>query len=473
MPLRFPIYNRQKNSLINKRSQSALEYMMTYGWAILIIVIVAAVLYSFGIFSPSSSISATITGFSGLGSVDAVCLGGTSFTVSLGNSLGYPINITRINLTSSSSSSSNSPGVQIPPGESRIITVPGQSLCTAGSRYSVSAIIAYTEPGQTFPGPYLSRGTASGTANSPPSSITSYETLAVRDTQPSATPSPFQQMVNITSSDPGWSYISSSPFGQNVVFFSPTGQILDSWLENYTSTHAIWWVKLPNGAAPSDPLTIYMGFAPSSTNLFNTVNTGEAPQISSTYAEYDDGANVFNNYWNFAGTSSSGWTISGTGSVIVNNGLILNSNGQGPFLTSVTTLLDNSVIDGLMSQEAGAEIGIGSVNNYVYAIGMSGTEADGIGLTTSSGLVYGWVATGGFQSANTKYVMSGYYVSGGLNLLSNYISILTSTDSISGTTSVVISGYASGDLTSYIQWLRIRAYPPNGVMPTVNFGSVS
>ena len=58
MPLHLPIYNRQtdrqtdrqKNSLINKRSQSALEYMMTYGWAILIIVIVAAVLYSFGIF---------------------------------------------------------------------------------------------------------------------------------------------------------------------------------------------------------------------------------------------------------------------------------------------------------------------------------------------------------------------------------------------------------------------------------------
>ena len=51
----------------NARSQSALEYMMTYGWAILIIVIVAGVLYGLGIFSPSSSISATITGFSGLG----------------------------------------------------------------------------------------------------------------------------------------------------------------------------------------------------------------------------------------------------------------------------------------------------------------------------------------------------------------------------------------------------------------------
>ena len=37
---------------LTHKSQSALEYMMTYGWAILVIVIVAAVLYSLGIFSP-------------------------------------------------------------------------------------------------------------------------------------------------------------------------------------------------------------------------------------------------------------------------------------------------------------------------------------------------------------------------------------------------------------------------------------
>ena len=53
----------------SKRSQSALEYMMTYGWAILIIVIVAVILYSMGIFNPSSSVSSTVIGFSGLGSV--------------------------------------------------------------------------------------------------------------------------------------------------------------------------------------------------------------------------------------------------------------------------------------------------------------------------------------------------------------------------------------------------------------------
>ncbi|MGC8533630.1 MAG: hypothetical protein ACP5MV_03330 [Candidatus Parvarchaeum sp.] len=54
------------------KSQSALEYMMTYGWAILVIVIVAGVLYSLGIFSPSSSLSTTITGFSNPGTVNAV-----------------------------------------------------------------------------------------------------------------------------------------------------------------------------------------------------------------------------------------------------------------------------------------------------------------------------------------------------------------------------------------------------------------
>ena len=68
------------NSHKTKRSQSALEYMMTYGWAILIIVIVAVILYSMGIFNPSSSVTFTSSGFS-------------PFTVSssLCNNLGYKI----------------------------------------------------------------------------------------------------------------------------------------------------------------------------------------------------------------------------------------------------------------------------------------------------------------------------------------------------------------------------------------------
>jgi hypothetical protein len=44
------------------KGQSALEYMMTYGWAILIIVIVAVILYSMGIFNPRASVTATAVG---------------------------------------------------------------------------------------------------------------------------------------------------------------------------------------------------------------------------------------------------------------------------------------------------------------------------------------------------------------------------------------------------------------------------
>ena len=34
-----------------KKAQSAMEYLMTYGWAILIVIIVAAALYALGIFT--------------------------------------------------------------------------------------------------------------------------------------------------------------------------------------------------------------------------------------------------------------------------------------------------------------------------------------------------------------------------------------------------------------------------------------
>ncbi len=47
-----PLFIASSNTALlpikSKRSQSALEYMMTYGWAILIIVIVAVILYSRG-----------------------------------------------------------------------------------------------------------------------------------------------------------------------------------------------------------------------------------------------------------------------------------------------------------------------------------------------------------------------------------------------------------------------------------------
>ncbi len=48
-----------------KKAQSAMEYLMTYGWAILIIAIVLAALFSLGVFSSSSFLGTTCVASSG------------------------------------------------------------------------------------------------------------------------------------------------------------------------------------------------------------------------------------------------------------------------------------------------------------------------------------------------------------------------------------------------------------------------
>ncbi len=152
-------------TLRSKHSQSALEYMMTYGWAILIIVIVAAGLYSLGIFSPTNSASTSITGFNGLGSVQAACSPG-GLEMQLGNNVGYSINITGINVSQGSVQTS----LMFPSYKSDknnyIISPNGQKdfillgACpNSTSKFSVSISISYTEPGRTFSGPYQTTGT--------------------------------------------------------------------------------------------------------------------------------------------------------------------------------------------------------------------------------------------------------------------------------------------------------------------------
>ena len=78
-----------------KRGQSALEYLVTYGWAILIIVIIAAVLWYFGVFNPSKWTSnKQCGGFSGVQCIDYTAPEGGSGSIVVGNSVGRPINVT-------------------------------------------------------------------------------------------------------------------------------------------------------------------------------------------------------------------------------------------------------------------------------------------------------------------------------------------------------------------------------------------
>lgn len=48
---------------MKKKGQGAMEYLMTYGWAILVVIIVGVVLWQMGIFNPSGGTAPGMSGF--------------------------------------------------------------------------------------------------------------------------------------------------------------------------------------------------------------------------------------------------------------------------------------------------------------------------------------------------------------------------------------------------------------------------
>ena len=149
-----------------RKSQSALEYMMTYGWAILIIVIVAAVLYSFGIFSPSSSLPITVTGFSGFIGTRAECTPAGVLVLSLDNSIGNLVLIKYANATYNGKTSSTNVSETITPDSTGNILILNGCANASNVHFSSKVTIVYTEPGQPLPGPYISVGYVTGVTSS-------------------------------------------------------------------------------------------------------------------------------------------------------------------------------------------------------------------------------------------------------------------------------------------------------------------
>ena len=299
--------------------------------------------------------------------------------------------------------------------------------------------------------------------------------LLITNSQNFATPNPFQQMINLSLS-PISNYLSTTPFGQNVEFTYLNGSVIPSWLESYNSKYAVWWVKIQSIPAKGT-MTIYMKFAGKSTNLFNLKTTGEAPTLSPTYGEYDDGANVFLNYWNFAGTIlSSGWTGSGytinngvslpfssyaitTATYGLNAGQILDFYGNFPLATSANNAgfgytLSSSAVTSSSSIQTWFEI-----NNGVWTNDYAGGLVDqGSAWTATSALATGYNVYSVYWPSSSK---ASFYV--------NYGSSSTLTTNIYGSQLPIGGANTQGSQATIgpFYWARVRAYPPNSVMPSV------
>jgi len=310
-------------------------------------------------------------------------------------------------------------------------------------------------------------------------SVAYYVPLTITNSQSVASPSPFQQMVTVNSSNYS-KYLASNL--QNINFQDGSGNILNSWLESgnsSSSTSTVYWIKLPNGIPANSSITIYYCIYATSVNAFNTTNTGIAPNLTSTYGQYDDGTSVFNNYWNFAGTTApSGWTLQTGWSV--NNGLITASGTGTTYYAYYSTNSTPPIIEDFYSN---LPVNTGSWNQLFGFV----TTSTRLGWLSYSGTAGGangqWgmyaqasaTAPGTFNFTNTYYgtgIYSIYYTSTSSASLSFNYGSLVDTVTTNIVSSIPSGGYQINGAPYTIQWLRTRAYPPSGVMPSITFGSV-
>jgi len=261
----------------------------------------------------------------------------------------------------------------------------------------------------------------------------------------------------------------------NFEFVYANSTVIPAWIESNNSGKLIMWLKINSIPALSSEM-IYLDIFPLNDNLLNATGKngiGEAPQLSPTYGEYDDGASVFNFYDNFAGTSlnTNKWT-SLASVYTIDNGLQI---------TATPSTTDNNFLESVSKYSVPLIIDI-----YRYTTNNSNNAWFGFSFpnTFSTGgvLFYdqlGWSMykgssqiSGGSESLNTWYIQTGILAPNGQALENiNYNNILSSSIGYySGTSGNIYIGDGGG--RGIIQWLRTRTYPPNSVMPSVTFGSL-
>jgi len=291
--------------------------------------------------------------------------------------------------------------------------------------------------------------------------------ITLVNTQSQATPSNFQQFIYTTLQYPS-----------GVRFWNPANGYFYAWLESLSSTNqAAIWVNIPSSIPAGSTYRLYM--VQDSNLSFDGNYWGEAPTLSSSYAQYDNGANIFTFYDNFAGTSlnTNKWNANSYGYYSVNNGLTVKpaqetcSASPGE-VTSTTTFGANTIFDfyGTPAFSGGNGWAYGT---YGYNPGDAGCitlYGDIVGdANTGTANTYIWAGTSTQATfTQTQGIYTIIQTSSQVTAMFNYGSSVSTTSNI-GSSSYPVGFYVGNGMSenAFIQWARIRAYPPNGVMPSV------
>ena len=339
--------------------------------------------------------------------------------------------------------------------------------------------------------------------------------IVLTNTQNISTPDPFQQLINIniqtinqdlsasnisasliydgpTAFSNGFEYYKNYNFS-NFDFSYSNGQIIPAWIESgpnpYGQGDLLVWLKLrPIGAKSS--ITIYLDVFSKNDNLLSgsgTFGIGENPLYSPVYGEYDDGASVFDFYDNFAGKTLNGnnWAYGGSGEIIVDKGGYLKSNNYIYIITKNGFNPLNTVCDIYVSQQTIASttniafsMTTGNLNNSngyfwlsnsfsKFSNGSYSKQGSILGNSNYNGFINSNVESESWRSNNYQVYIRDYGYSSQYYNNTSFKSYLLPLKVFYG-----IGIQYQGSAFINVSWFRVRAYPPNGVMPSVSLGGV-
>lgn len=123
------------------KGQGALEYLMTYGWALLIIVVVGAALFALGVFSPQTR--STCTGFQYFVFKDHA-RAATTYSIIVINS-NQDVEVTDLDIGTAGTTAF----VNVSAGRQVTLNATSTPTKTSGDSFSDTVTITYNVPGLT------------------------------------------------------------------------------------------------------------------------------------------------------------------------------------------------------------------------------------------------------------------------------------------------------------------------------------
>lgn len=128
------------------KGQAALEFVMTYGWAILTMTIVVVVVWQLGLFKLGGTVEPGSGGFWGLTPQDYMLTESGQLTISFSNYIGSNVTLDEVYVNQGGTEITLTVYETAEPGNPKVVTIPGLKTGNGGNRFDILMSVSYTDP---------------------------------------------------------------------------------------------------------------------------------------------------------------------------------------------------------------------------------------------------------------------------------------------------------------------------------------